>query len=93
LHASLNTTREIKSRRRWETNVESMGEMRNVYKILVGKPEGKKASVRPRDRWEENIRTDLKEIGCKGVDWIHLAQDQESVTGWCEHGNDPFGSI
>jgi len=52
-----------------------MGEMRNAYKILVGKPEGKRPLGRHRHRWEDNIRMGLREIGSEGVDWIHLAQD------------------
>jgi hypothetical protein len=48
-------------------------EVSNVYKILVGKPEGKRSLGRPRRRWEDNIRVDLKDIGWEGVDWIHLA--------------------
>jgi hypothetical protein len=54
-----------------------MGEMRNEFNIFVGKPEGKRPSGRPRRRWEDNIRVDLKEIGWKGVDWIQLAQDRD----------------
>jgi hypothetical protein len=54
-----------------------MGEIRNEYKILVGKPEGKRPLGRPRRRWEDNIRMDLGEIGWEGVDWIHLAQDRD----------------
>jgi len=50
-----------------------MGEMRNAYIILVGKPEGKKPLRRPRCRWEDNIRIDVREIGWEGVDWMHLA--------------------
>jgi hypothetical protein len=49
--------------------------MRNAYKILVGKPEGKTSLGIPRHRWEDNIRMDLREIRWEGVDWIHLAQD------------------
>jgi hypothetical protein len=52
-----------------------MGEVRKVYKVLVGKPEGKKPLERPRRRWEDGIRMDLREIGLRGVDWIRLAQD------------------
>jgi hypothetical protein len=51
--------------------------MENVYSISVGKPEGKRPHGRPRSRWEDNIKIDLKEIGYVGVDWIHLAQDRE----------------
>jgi hypothetical protein len=51
-----------------------MGEKRNTYKILVGKPERKRPLGRPRCRWVDNIKMDLREIGCDGVDWIVLAQ-------------------
>jgi hypothetical protein len=54
-----------------------MGEKRNTYRILVGKPEGKKPLGRPRHRWEYNIKMDLKEIGWSVMDWIHLAQDRD----------------
>jgi hypothetical protein len=54
-----------------------MGEGRNVYRVLVGKPEGKKPLERPRRRWEDGIKMDLKEIGLWGVEWIHLAQDRD----------------
>jgi hypothetical protein len=53
-----------------------MGEDRKVYKFLVGKPEGKRPLGRPRRRWEDGIRIDLKEIGLRGVVWIRLAQDR-----------------
>jgi hypothetical protein len=53
-----------------------MGDMKNAYKILVGQPEGKRSCRRPRRRWEDNIRMDLREIGWEGVDWMHLAQDR-----------------
>jgi hypothetical protein len=54
-----------------------MGEDRKVYKILVGKPEGKRPPGRPRLRWEDGIRMDLREIGLGGVDWIRLAQGRD----------------
>jgi hypothetical protein len=54
-----------------------MGEERKVYKVLVGKPEGKKPLGRPRRRWEDGIRMDLREIGLEGVDWIRLYQDRD----------------
>jgi hypothetical protein len=54
-----------------------MGKMRNVYKISVGKPEGKRPLGRCRSRWEDNIRVDLKEIGWDCLDWMHLAQDRD----------------
>jgi hypothetical protein len=48
-----------------------------VYRVLVGKPEGKRPMGRPRRRWEDNIKMDLQEVGCGGMDWIELAQDRE----------------
>jgi hypothetical protein len=54
-----------------------MGEMRNVYKILVRKREGTRPLGRPRHRWEDDIRMDLREIGWEGVDWIHVVQDRD----------------
>jgi len=53
------------------------GVRRGVYRILVGKPEGKRPLGRPRPRWEDNIKMDLQEVGCGGMDWIELAQDGE----------------
>jgi hypothetical protein len=53
-----------------------MGEGRGVYRVLVGKPEGKRPLGRPRYKWEDNIKMDLQEVGCRGVDWIELAQDR-----------------
>jgi hypothetical protein len=54
-----------------------MGEERKVYKVLVGKPEGKRPLGRPRRRWEDGIRMDLREIGLGGVDLIQLTQDRD----------------
>jgi hypothetical protein len=53
-----------------------MGEERNLYKFLVGKPEGKRSFGRQRRKWEDGIRMDLREIGWWSVEWIHLAQDR-----------------
>jgi hypothetical protein len=53
------------------------GEGRGVYRVLVGKPEGKRPLERPRPRWEDNIRMDLQEVGCGCVDWIGLTQDRD----------------
>jgi hypothetical protein len=54
-----------------------MGEERKVYKVLVGKTEGERPLGRPRRRWEDGIRMDLREIGLRGVDWIRLSQDRD----------------
>jgi hypothetical protein len=53
-----------------------MGEKRNAYRILVGKPEGNRPLGRPRRRWVDNIKVDLREIGWDGVDWIDMAEDR-----------------
>ena len=53
------------------------GEMRSAYRVLVGKCEGKRPLGRPRRRWEDNIKMDLQEVVCEGVDWIELAQDRD----------------
>jgi hypothetical protein len=54
-----------------------MGEVRNVYRVLVGKPEGKRPLERPRHRWEDGVKIDLMETGWGGVELIHLAQDRD----------------
>jgi hypothetical protein len=54
-----------------------MGERRNIYRVLVGKPEGKIPLERPRHRWEDSIKMDLQEVGCGGMDWIELAEDRD----------------
>jgi hypothetical protein len=65
----------MKSRKmRWAGHVVCMGEKRNIYRILVGIPEGKRPLGRPRCRWEDNIKADLREIGWGSMDWIDLAQ-------------------
>ena len=62
---------------RWAGHVAGMGERRGVCRFLVGKPEGKRPLGRPRRRWEDNIKMDLQEVGCGGMDWIELAQDRD----------------
>jgi len=54
-----------------------MGERRGVYRVLVGKPERKRPLGKPRHSWEDNIKMDLQEVGCGGMDWIELAQDRD----------------
>jgi hypothetical protein len=78
LYSLPNLMRVTKSRRmRWAGHVARMWEGRGVYKVLVGKPEGKRPLGRPRRRWEENIRLDLQEVECGYVDWIGLVQDRD----------------
>ena len=62
---------------RWAGNVACMGERRGVYRVSAGRPEGKRRLGRTRRRWEDNIKMDLQELGCGGMDWIELAQDRD----------------
>jgi hypothetical protein len=79
LYSSPSIIRIIKSRRtRWAGHVAQMGEKRNAYRLLVGKPEGKTSLGRPRRRWVDNIKMDVLEISWGGVDWIGLAQDRDN---------------
>jgi hypothetical protein len=68
----------IKSRRiRWAGDVARVGESRGVYSVSLKKPEGKRPLGRSRPRLEDNIKMDLQEMKCEGMDWIHLAQDRD----------------
>jgi hypothetical protein len=69
---------------RWAGHVAHLREERGVYRVLVG---------RPRCSWEDNIRMDLQEVGCGGMNWIGLALDRDRWRGTCECGNEPSGSI
>ena len=73
LYSSPNIIRSLKSRRlRWAGHVARMEQSRNAYRVLVGKPEGKGPLGRPRRRWEDNIKMDLREVGCNPEEWIIL---------------------
>jgi hypothetical protein len=82
LYSSPVIIRQVKSRRmRWAEHVARMGEERKVYRVLVGKPEGKRPLGRPRCRWEDGIRMDLREIGLGGV-WIGFDWLRTETGGW-----------
>jgi hypothetical protein len=77
LYSVPNIVRVIKSRLRCAGHVARMGEGRGVYRVLVGKPGGKRPLGKPRRRWEDNVRMDLQEVGRGREDWIGLAQDRD----------------
>ena len=70
-------------------HVARMGERRGVYRVLVWKRNGKRTLGRPRPRWEDNIKTDIQEVRCGGMDWTGQGQ----VVDTCEKGNESSGSI
>jgi hypothetical protein len=80
LHSSPSIVRVSKARRmRWAGHVAQMGEVRGAYNILVGTPERRRPLGRPRRRWEDNIKIDLRKIGFGDVDWIHVAWDRDRL--------------
>ena len=78
LYSSPNIIGNLKSRRlRWAGHVARMEQFRNAYRVSVGKPEGKRPLGRPRSRWDDNIKMDLREVGCDPRDRIALAEDRD----------------
>jgi hypothetical protein len=93
LYSPPDIIRQVKSRRmRWAGHVARMGEERKVYKVLVGKPEGRRPLGRPRRRWEDGIRMDLREIGLGGYGLDSTGSGQGPVVSCCECGDEPSGS-
>ena len=78
LYSSPNLIKKLKSKRlKWAGHVARMGNSGSAYKILVGTPECKRPSGKPRRRWEDNIKMDLREVGCDPRDWIALGEDRD----------------
>ena len=93
LYSSSNIVRVVRSRSmRRVGHVVRMGDSRGVYRVLVGKPEGKRLLGRPWWRWKDHTKIDVQEEACEGMDWIDVTQDRDRW-GTCECGNELSGSI
>jgi hypothetical protein len=93
LYSSPYIIRQIKSRRMcWAGHVARMGEGRNLYRVLVGKPEGKRPLERPRRRWEDGIKMNLREIGWGGCGVDSPGSGMAPLAGFCECGDEPSSS-
>jgi hypothetical protein len=93
LYSSPNIIWVIKSKRvKWKDHVAHMGESRGAYRVLVGKPEGRRPLGRPRRRWKD-IKMHLQEVGWGSMDWINLAQDRNRWQGSCECADKPSVSL
>jgi hypothetical protein len=94
LYSSPNIVGVIKSRRmRWAGHAECMEEGRGVYRVLIGKPKGKRPLGRPRRRWEDNIKLDLRVDRDRWGELDSAGSGQGPVTDFCEYGDEPSGSI
>ena len=94
LYSLPSIVRVINSRRViWAGHVVRVGKRRGVYRVMVGKLDGKRPLGRSKRRWEDNIEMDLQEVECGAVDWIELAPGYGQVAGTCDCGNEPSGSI
>jgi len=89
LYSSSNIIRVIRSKMRWVRHVSWKGDKRGTYRVLVGRPEGKKPLGRSNCRCKDNIKIDFQEVGWRDIYGVDRAQDRDKVAGACECGNEP----